>query len=185
MPYMHNEIEMSSRPSTVIFSTRYKFLPGPIQPPAMKWKCYYFDENSSQAVLDVIKMKTSSAINDQNFVEMCARPCIVWLHSFGSDVISIESHLWALSGDMTAVAGQIGGKSASTPTMTCVHCKEYASLSHSKLTHWRRMTHICVIKLTIMGSNDCLCPGISMHFKMSSGNWRPFCLDLNVLTYTN
>ena len=79
------------------------------------------------------------------------------------------------------------------------------------------MTHICVGKLTIIGSDNGLSPGRhkaiiwtnaeillngplrtnfseifieihtfsfkKMHFKMSSGKWRPFCLGLNVLTH--
>ena len=83
------------------------------------------------------------------------------------------------------------------------------------LTHWDRVTHICVGKLTIIVSDKGLSParrqviiwnnaGIlfigplgtnfseilieihtfsfkKMHFKMSSGKWRPFCLGLNVL----
>ena len=83
------------------------------------------------------------------------------------------------------------------------------------LTHWGRMTHICVSKLTIIGSDNGLSPGRrqaiiwtnagilliwplgtsfsklsidiqtfsfkKIHFKMSSGIWRPFCLGLNVL----
>ena len=78
------------------------------------------------------------------------------------------------------------------------------------------MTHICVSRLTIIGSDNGLSPGrhqaiiwtnaeiLSMrtlganfseilieihifsfkktHFSMSSGNWRPFCLDLNMLS---
>ena len=77
------------------------------------------------------------------------------------------------------------------------------------------MTHICVSKLTIIGSDNGLSPGRrqaiiwtnagilliwplgtnysemsidiqtfsfkKIHFKMSSGKWRPFCLGLNVL----
>ena len=84
------------------------------------------------------------------------------------------------------------------------------------LTHWGRVTHICVSKLTIIGSDNGLSPGrrqaiiwtnagilligalgtnvseISikictfslkkMLLKMSSGQRRPSCLDLNVLT---
>ena len=84
------------------------------------------------------------------------------------------------------------------------------------LTHWGRVTHICVSKLTIIGSDNGLSPGRlqaiiwtnagillivtlgtkfseilgkihivslkKMHFKMSSGKCRPFCLGLNVLT---
>ena len=87
------------------------------------------------------------------------------------------------------------------------------------LTHWGRVTHICVSKLTIIGSDNGLPPGrrqaiiwtnagilliwplgtnfseISIdihtlslkkiHFKMSSGKWRPFCLGLNVLKHIN
>ena len=84
------------------------------------------------------------------------------------------------------------------------------------LTHWGRVTHTCVTKQTIIGSDNGLSPGRrqaiiwtnagtwliqilgtnfneilseiqtfslkKMHFKMSSGKWRPFCLSLNVLT---
>ena len=88
---------------------------------------------------------------------------------------------------------------------------------HIQLTHWGRVTHICVGKLSIIGSDNGLSPnrrqaiiwtnvgilltGIlgtnfseisieiytfsfkKMHLKMSSGNWRPFCLGLNVLIW--
>ena len=84
------------------------------------------------------------------------------------------------------------------------------------LTHWGRVTHICVRELTIIGLDNGLSPGRrhsiiltnagilwsrtsgtnfmgilieihtfwfqKMHLKMSSGNWRPFCLGLNALT---
>ena len=84
------------------------------------------------------------------------------------------------------------------------------------LTHWGRVTHICVSKRTIIGSDTGLSPvrlqaiiwtnaGIlligplgtnfseiligvqtfsfkKMHLKMSSGQCRPFCPGLNVLT---
>ena len=86
----------------------------------------------------------------------------------------------------------------------------------TNVTHWGRVTHICVNKLTIIGSDTDLSSGrrqaiiwtnagilligpletnfsdISieihifpfkkMHFNMSSGNWQPFCLGLNVLS---
>ena len=86
----------------------------------------------------------------------------------------------------------------------------------SVLTHWGRVTHICVSNLTTIGSDNGLSPGRcqaiiwtnagilligplgtnfneilieihifsfkKIHFKMSSGKWRPFCLGLNVLT---
>ena len=81
------------------------------------------------------------------------------------------------------------------------------------LTHWGRVTHICVGKLTIIGSDNGLSPGrlqaiirtnagilligtsgtnfreilSEIHTfsfkKMSSGKWRPFCLGLHVLTF--
>ena len=88
--------------------------------------------------------------------------------------------------------------------------------NHTVLTHWGRVTHICVSRLTITGSDNGLSPGWrqaiiwtnagilligplgtnfseiligiytfsfkKMHFKMSSGKWRPFCLGLDVLT---
>ena len=84
------------------------------------------------------------------------------------------------------------------------------------LTHWGRVTHICVSKLTIFDSNNGLSPGRrqsiiwtnagivligplgtnfseilieiyifsfkKMHLKMSSGEWLPSCLGLNVLS---
>ena len=78
------------------------------------------------------------------------------------------------------------------------------------LTHWGRVTHICVVKLTIIGSDNGLSPGRrqaiiwtntgilligplgtnfgiqtssfkKMHSKMSSAKRRPFCLGLNML----
>ena len=85
-------------------------------------------------------------------------------------------------------------------------------------THWGQMTHICVSKLTIIGSDNGLSPDRrqaiiwtntellligplgtnfseilieiltfsfkKMGLKASSAKWRPFCLGLNVLTYT-
>ena len=87
-----------------------------------------------------------------------------------------------------------------------------------RLTHWDRVTHICVTKPTFIGSDNDLSPGRcqaiiwtyvgilsteplgtnfhemliethtfsfkKIHLKMSPGNWRPFSLDLNVLTTT-
>ena len=85
------------------------------------------------------------------------------------------------------------------------------------ITHWGRVTHICVSNLTIIGSDNGLSPGRrqaiiwtnagmlligplgtnfnneillqihtfsfnKIHFKMSPGKWRPFCLGLNVIT---
>ena len=83
------------------------------------------------------------------------------------------------------------------------------------LTHWGRVTHICVSELTIIGSDNGLSPGrrqaiiwtndgilligslgtnfseklieiysISfkiIHWKISSGKWRPSCLGFDVL----
>ena len=81
------------------------------------------------------------------------------------------------------------------------------------LTHWGRVTHMCVSKLTTIGSDNGLSPGRrqaiiwsnagilfnwtlgtnfseilseidSFSFKqMPSGKWRPYCLGLNVLTH--
>ena len=89
------------------------------------------------------------------------------------------------------------------------------SFSHDILTHWGRVTHICIVNLTAIGSDNGLSPGRhqaiiwtvagifligplgtnfneilieiwtfsfkKMHWKMSSGKWRPSCLCLNVL----
>ena len=83
----------------------------------------------------------------------------------------------------------------------------------STLTHWGRVTHLCVSKLFTICSDNGLSPGRpqpinwtddgilligppgtnfneilieiykfsfkKIHFKMSSGKWRPSCLDLN------
>ena len=74
------------------------------------------------------------------------------------------------------------------------------------LTHWGRVTHICVSKLTIIASDNGLSSGrwmllirligtnfnemlieiltfssMKMRLKVSSGKWRPYCLGLNVL----
>ena len=84
-------------------------------------------------------------------------------------------------------------------------------------TYWGRMTHICISKISIIGSDNGLSPdglqatvstnagilltwplgthfrdiviGIhtlpfqKMQLKISSGEWRPFCLDLNLLKW--
>ena len=75
------------------------------------------------------------------------------------------------------------------------------------LTHWGRVTHICVGNLTIIGQRQAIIwtiagilliwplgtnfreilfeihtfPFKKMQLKMSSVKWRPFCLSLNVL----
>ena len=85
-----------------------------------------------------------------------------------------------------------------------------AGLKWLNLTHWGRLTHICISKLTIISSDNGLSPdwrpiagilligplgtnfsetliethifsSMKMHLKMSSGKRRPFCLGLNVL----
>ena len=89
----------------------------------------------------------------------------------------------------------------------------FNSLMHKNtLTHWGRMSHICVSKLTITGPDNGLAPTIiwtnagillirtlgtnfseilikidtfslkKMHLKMSSGKRQPSCLGLNVLS---
>ena len=82
-----------------------------------------------------------------------------------------------------------------------VYWRIYASLDLNELTHWGRVTHICVSKLTIFGSDNGLAPANwtlqtnfseivieiytfsfkKMHVKMSFGKWRPSCPELNVL----
>ena len=85
------------------------------------------------------------------------------------------------------------------------------NMCNHHLTHWGQVMHICVGKLTIIGSDNGLSPGRrqaiirtnamilligtlgtnfsevlseihTLHLKMSSGRWWPFCLGLNVLT---
>ena len=84
-------------------------------------------------------------------------------------------------------------------------------LARIVITHWGRVTHICVSESTIIGSDNGVSPGrrnntglllieplgtdfseISigiqtfsfkkMHLNMSSAKWRPFCRGLNVLS---
>ena len=96
-----------------------------------------------------------------------------------------------------------------------VYLPHTVSYNNMMLTHWGRVTHICVGKLDIIVSDNGLSPDrreaiiwtnagmlligpsgtsvseipiaihtfsfMKMHFKMSSGKWRPFCLGLNVL----
>ena len=69
------------------------------------------------------------------------------------------------------------------------------------LTHWGRVTHMCVGNLAIIGTNagilligPCetnfseilisiqMCSFKKMHFKMLSAKWRPFSLGFNVLS---
>ena len=91
------------------------------------------------------------------------------------------------------------------------HCSIFPRY-HADLTRWGRAMHICVSKLTIIGSDNDLSPGRrqaiiwtsdgifiighlgttlseiltfsskKMHLKMSSAKWCPFCLHLNVLS---
>ena len=104
------------------------------------------------------------------------------------------------------------------PGPTYKVCEVFPWYPIISITHWGRMTHICVSKLTIIGSDNGLSPerrqaniwinagilligtlgtyfseisiGIQtfsfkkMHLKMSSAKWRPFCLGLNVLIFT-
>ena len=100
---------------------------------------------------------------------------------------------------------------------TCtVHCRNFVHHSCLLLTHWCRVTHICVGNPTIIGSDNGLAPGKrqaiiltnagillirilgtnfseilseihafsfkKMHSKLSSRQWRQFCLDLNMST---
>ena len=93
----------------------------------------------------------------------------------------------------------------------------YVISKHSiDLTHWGQVMHICVSKLSIIGSDNGVPLGRrqaiirtnagillirplgtnfseilieilifsfkKVHLKISSAKWRPFCLDLNVLT---
>ena len=83
-----------------------------------------------------------------------------------------------------------------------------ADSEKTPLTHWGRVTHICVSKLTIIGSDNGLSPDrcqaiiwtnagllligpLGTNFseilirilKVSSAKRRPFCLGLNVLTH--
>ena len=94
--------------------------------------------------------------------------------------------------------------------VTLVTCQDEIFWVADLLTHWGRVTQICLSKFTIIGSDNGLSPirrqaiiwtnaGIlltnfseiliqihtfsnkKMRLKMSSGKWRPFCLGLNVL----
>ena len=96
---------------------------------------------------------------------------------------------------------------------------ELCGFSSHLLTHWGRVTHICLSMLTISGPDNGLSPGRrqaiiwtnagilligplgtnfgeilieictfsfkKMHSNMSSAKWRPFCLGLNVLSFSD
>ena len=96
---------------------------------------------------------------------------------------------------------------------------ELCGFSSHLSTHWGRVTHICVSKLTSIGPDNGLSPGRrqaiiwtnagmlligplgtnfgeilieictfsfkKMHSNMSSAKWRPFCLCLNVLSFSD
>ena len=87
-----------------------------------------------------------------------------------------------------------------------VHHLRKAPNPNPLLTHWGRVTHICITKLTIIGLDNGLSPcwrqaivwtnagvlligSIGANFseivieilKVSSAKWRPFCLGLNGL----
>ena len=53
---------------------------------------------------------------------------------------------------------RIGNKPLSEPMLTWF-TDTYAALGGDELTHWGRMTHICVSKLTIIGLDNGLSPG--------------------------
>ena len=96
-------------------------------------------------------------------------------------------------------------------TVSCLYFIVSSVTSHGQVpvTHWGRATHICVSKLTIIGSDNGLSPGrrqaitwtndgilligpLGTNFseilskihslKTSSAKWRPFCLGFHVLT---
>ena len=100
-----------------------------------------------------------------------------------------------------------GNKIYITHTHTHTYIYIYIIICLS-LTHWGRVTHICVSNLTMIGSDNGLAPtrrevilwirplGTNfseiliefltfwfkkMPFNLSSAKWRPFCLGLNVL----
>ena len=74
----------------------------------------------------------------------------------------------------------------STPTLIY---SPGSTLKYLLLTHWGRVTHICVSKLTIIGSDNGLSPGRRQAIiwtnagilLLSTAKWRPSCLGLNVL----
>ena len=124
----------------------------------------------------------------------------------------------------TANAGASANTDASMPPQSVINiatdrrppAHDETIIIGTSLTHWGRVTHICVDNQTIIDSDNGLSPcrrhaiiwtndgillighlgtnfndisiGIhafsfkKIHFKMSSGKWRPFCLGLNVLT---
>ena len=66
---------------------------------------------------------------------------------------SIDNN-WALVQVMARC--QTGNKSLAEQMMTIIND---ASLGHNELTHWGWVTHTCIRKFTIIGSNDGLPPG--------------------------
>ena len=52
-----------------------------------------------------------------------------------------------------------GNKTLPEPMLTSIFLSPYVSQGHNELTHWGRVTHICVGKLTTTGSDNGLSPG--------------------------
>ena len=143
-------------------------------------------------------------------------------HQFTLELSSLEG-LWAgptITSNHSGVTHSPAAESCSAPKglgMRNGLCWPELHFYGAVLTHWGRVTHICVDNLTIIGSDNGLSPGWrqaitwtsvvilligplgtnfsemlieihtfsfkKIHLKMSSGEWRPFCLGLNVLTH--
>ena len=132
--------------------------------------------------------------------------CQIGLHTKIENSVKIEtSHLYYI---------QLNSQNTGITTVS----DEYDCIRFTLLTHWGRVTHICVSKLTIIGSDNGLSPGrrqaiiwinarillirhlgtnfneisieiltfafIKTRLKVSPAKWRPFCLGLNVLSYS-
>ena len=63
----------------------------------------------------------------------------------------------------------------------CLTLRTMQMFHHGVLSHWGRVTHICVSKLTIIGPDNGLSAERRQAMKISYGKWWPFYLGLNVL----
>ena len=110
--------------------------------------------------------------------------------------------------NLMAISFEISQPSVTKISLKIIFLRVYWNFpGTNELTHWGRVTHICVSKLAIIDSDKAIIwtnAGIlligplgtklneisieihifsfkKIHLKLSSGKWRPFCLGLNVL----
>ena len=143
-------------------------------------------------------LKWGNILHTHNLHHGIERNLISWCREHRTNYLTLNICIWQV-----IYCGKQGSKSLRVPKS--IHN------TNDILTHWGRVTHICVSKLTIIASDNGLSPGWrqaiiwtndgilywilknkllikiltfsfkKMHLKIPSATWRPFCLGLNVL----